>query len=195
MRTDDDEIREQLEAMHASAPGKSKISIKHLRQLVRTDERVLQAITKVANAILLWEEGCDDPRLLKLTEARGVGLVKDETSGKLRTIVVNEAILNVVARIALKKLRGSILDALHEDDYGFSRAGGTENISQTLNALLHFHQQRNMPFVLLQLDFENAFNSTFRQAIFDSIWRKCPGFLPFARFRYGYLKILFRDSR
>ena len=44
---------------------------------------------------------------------------------------------------------------------------------------------------LLQLDFRNAYNSVSRSQLLDSIQRKCPMFLPFAKAAYGQHNTLF----
>jgi hypothetical protein len=179
---------------------KSRISVEsvaHLRQLVSLDRRVLEAFTKVANMILCGVETSKDPRLQFLTEARGIGLVKDLLSGKLRPVGINETFLNLIARIALRKLGGAIHNGLHKHDFGFNRTGSSgraENLLQIVRALVQQSFRTGRPFAILQLDFENAFNSAFRKAIFDCIRRKHPELIPFARFRYHGLLVHFKDN-
>jgi hypothetical protein len=194
MRTSIDEVKEELDKMRIAAPGRSGISIKHLRQLFISDERAAYALTMVINIILLGEDEWKDQRLIRITEARGLGLVKDAKTEQLRPIGINEALLNLAARLGLNKQRDKITKALNQADFGFNRSGGTENINQVLNTLREKHRQLNLPFILLQIDFENAFNSTFRKAIFNAIRKHCPGLLPFARLRYHDLKIFYEDA-
>jgi len=194
LRITPSQLKDSLKRMKSSAPGRSKIGAGHLKYLINMDKRTLAAFTNVANIMLLGLEGWDDPRLNRLTEARGIGLVKDALSGKLRPIGVNETFLNLVARIGLVRVKSKITSALHKHDFGFGKTGGTENIIQVTNALLRHRSKNGTPFILLQLDFENAFNSVFRSAIFKGLREKCPELLPFARFRYKDLRVFFEDA-
>ena len=192
-KINEETLVDTLNHMRSSAPGKSRISVGHLRHILQLDSRIRAAFTNVANIILLGEDNWDDPRLLRLTEARGIGLVKDMVTGKLRPIGVNEAFLNAVARIGLRRFKDVILESLDPMDFGYSRPGGTENILQIVRSLIHFIAPTNKSLVILQLDFENAFNSVFRSAIFERIRTTCPELLPFARFRYKDLQVFFAD--
>ena len=194
LRVTPNQLKEALESMKISAPGRSRLTIGHLRQLMATDPVVLQAFTNVANIILLGGDLAEDPRLNKLTEARGIGLVKDLLTGKLRPIGINEAFLNLIARIGLYRMKDKILESFHENDYGFGKVGGTENVIQIARAIVRSNMRRGRPIIMLQLDFKNAFNSVFRKAIFEQIRAKCPELLPFARYRYRDLRVFFQDA-
>jgi hypothetical protein len=194
MKVTPTEVKDILRSMKISAPGKSKVGLNHVKQLLRGHTRILRAFTNVVNVVILGLPGWDDPRLNRLTEARGIGLVKDVYTGKLRPIGINEVFVNILAKIVLGKLKGKIIQSLHPHDFGYGRQGGTENVIQAVNALFRKRIDSGENFILLQLDFENAFNGVFRKAIFDRIRQVCPELLPFARYRYRDLKVFFLDA-
>ena len=190
MKITSKELRDALEKTKPSAPGNSRISAVHLRQLLDFDPKVLQAFTIVANIILLGEEGVDDPfspayRSSWNSFGKDEETVLNEADTKIMPIGVNEVFLNLIAKIALQKVRSQISNKLHKHDLGFNRAGGTEGIVHATQAIFNSRRKAGKEFVLIQTDVI----STFRKAIFQLILETCPELLPFARFRYENLKV------
>ena len=145
----------------------------------------------------MGEQASEDQRLASFTLARGLALLKDdappedESKTRIRPIGINEVFLNLLARIALSKAGGLIATKLDRLDLGFGTAGGAEAVIHSLQTIFNRQEREGKTFVLIQTDFENAFNSVLRQAIFDAVSEHCPELLFLLNFRYTNLQAHF----
>ena len=197
MKVTSAELKEALTDMKESAPGPSRLTVKHLREVIDYHPKILEAFTTVANIILMGEQASEDQRLASFTLARGLALLKDdappedESKTRIRPIGINEVFLNLLARIALSKAGGLIATKLDRLDLGFGTAGGAEAVIHSLQTIFNRQEREGKTFVLIQTDFENAFNSVLRQAIFDAVSEHCPELLFLLNFRYTNLQAHF----
>ena len=196
IRVTPEELREELRNMKFAAPGPSRLTVAHLKQLIDYHPSVLAAFTLTANYILRGK-AISDPRLEQLRTAIGVALIKNDHPNikdedmKLRPIGINEVFINLVARLALRKTKDKISDKLDLLDMGFNRPGGTEAIVHAAQAAFNHQIANKGHFLVLQTDFENAFNSVSRQSVFALVRETCPELLPLVQFRYNNLKVVF----
>lgn len=189
----EEEIRGALKKMKLSAPGPSKVDIKTLEMIIFSDQRITICFRKVINILLGGRPGWDDPRLSLLVEARGIPLAKDDN--KVRPIAVNESMTNLISRIALDKCTDKIMAVLDPLDLGFNRAGGTEAAVHSIRGMYHMARRDKKKFVVVQTDFTNAFNSVSREAVFNAVSATCPELIPFLRFRYRGMNVIFGNER
>lgn len=190
---------DQLDRMRISAPGPSRITASHIKNLCRKSEKIRDAFVTVANIILLGLEEANDPRLVRLTNARGIPLVKKDKPGltvdemEIRPIGINEAFMNVIVKWGLSKVQDKISKKLTQHDFGYNRPGSVEGIIHSLRGLYNYSTKQQQQFALIQTDFSNAFNSIARQAIFEAVEETCPELLPLVRFRYQAMNIAYKD--
>ena len=128
-----------------------------------------------------------DPRLW--TRSRGVVLQKPD--GGLRPIAVGEAWTRFFARILASSFSGQLGSAFAPLQWGIGIPGGSEiaaHICSLFNAAMEEENEATVGRELLciqQVDFENAFNSVGRRAIFDGLSEAAPGLTTYFRWSYG----------
>lgn len=98
-----------------------------------------------------------------------------KSNGGIRPIGVNETLLNLCSRIAVRQCTETITSYLHNLDFGFNRQGSTEAVSHCI-LFTWSHLERNAKhFIIIKFDFTNAYNSLLRSKIFQVIH---PSILP-----------------
>ena len=184
------ELMDELNLMckRRRAPGLSGITPQHLHHLCKTSRSIGIALSVLTNKILQGETddvvNADYLKITKLAPLR-------KSNGGIRPIGVNETLLNLCSRIALRQCTEMISSYLHNLDFGFNRKGATEAVSHCIMFTWSHLEKNAKRFIIIKFDFTNAYNSLLRSKIFQVVHQYCPQLLPFLYFRYQGVKFKF----
>ena len=169
-----------------TAPGASRFRVSHFRDALEiptgdSEGRVSRPLTQICNVLVKGEA----PTSIApwLSGAPLFPLKKKD--GGVRPIAVGEVLRRLVSRACCAAIRTKA-DAhfLPLGQVGVGVRGGAEAAVQAVRLALN---QRDEPedFVVLKVDFENAFNSGSRAAILGELENHFPELVPWFRYCYG----------
>ena len=177
--------------------GPSRLGAKHLMKLLNGSRELKEAVVIAVNGVL---DGtlAEHPKLERLAEARGIPLAKPSPTARpeqkgVRPIACGETLTQLMTKL-VGALSNKVLAKLNNFDLGFGKASGCESIILGIQTAYLGSVKQEKPFYLLQTDFKNAFESVFRETLFDVAAEVCPEIIPFLGFRYGKARIVFEDK-
>ena len=181
---------ENMSKRHRS-PGLSKTTPKHLLNLCKLGDHVTLPFVNLANYLLAGQgDSLPHSKILKVSKLA----LLPKPKGGLRPIGINEFFLNLCSTYALDQVTPKIMQALHPMDFGFNRPAGAEAATHCLRLATEDHQTNGRRYFILNLDFENAFNSLDREMLLRDISVTCPELLPYYQFRYSDAKFKFASQ-
>ena len=105
--------------------------------------------------------------------------------GGVRPIAVGEVLRRIVSMALCMAIQGEaagVFEALGQ--YGVGTRGGAEKINHATRECIELHWF-DVDFVLLQVDFKNAFNSISREAVIEAVTEFFPHLLPWVLWCYA----------
>jgi hypothetical protein len=188
--TEDDLILELSKmAKYHRTPGFSKVTPQGLLLVVKHFPAIRQTLVLFINS--LFEGSVPTNCFPNLRVALGVPLNKNPG---IRPIAINECVMNLASRLMLKQCGPKISSALTPFDLGFGVSGGCPAVVHALNALWAASEVSNSSLCIVQVDFQNAFNSIFRSKVLETVSKHCPEALEFLKWRYQDLKVVFKSD-
>ena len=179
-------IQAGLESLpRQSANGMSSWTYDLIRQLGVDNADLVRSMQAFLMEVFI-KGRAGDPRMW--TRSRGVVLQKPD--GGLRPIAVGEAWTRFFARILASSVSLQLGSAFAPLQWGIGIPGGSEiaaHVCSLFNAVMEEENEAIGREVLCiqQVDFENAFNSVGRRAIFDGLAEVAPGLTTYFRWSYG----------
>ena len=169
-----------------SANGMSSWTYDLIRQIGTDNVTFAEATQRFINVV--WTSGRGGDPLL-WTRSRAVVLGKPD--GGLRPIAVGEAWTRFAARALVATVAPSLVQALAPLQWGIGVPGGAEVVAHACSLFLDVMEENNLQHTnrpslcIQQVDFENAFNSVGRRAIYDGLATIAPSLLEYFRWSYG----------
>jgi hypothetical protein len=111
------------------------------------------------------------------------------------TIACGEVLMTLIAKLLVGRVKVKVLENVSDYDMGFGKSMGCESIILAIQAAYMTEMQRGGEFVLLQTDLENAFGACFRETLMEVAASVAPETIPFLRFRYDNLKLVFKSDK
>jgi hypothetical protein len=180
-------IQAGLESLpRQSANGMSSWTYDLIRQLGVDNADLVRSMQAFLMEVFIKGKA-GDPRMW--TRSRGVVLQKPD--GGLRPIAVGEAWTRFFARILASSVSLQLGSAFAPLQWGIGIPGGSEiaaHVCSLFNAVMEEENDTTVGREVLciqQVDFENAFNSVGRRAIFDGLAEVAPGLTTYFRWSYG----------
>ena len=125
--------------------------------------------------------------------AGGAGTALSKKGGGVRPIVAGEVFRRHVSKGCCLKLRKEIQNHFEPHQVGVGVPGGCEAAVHATNLILNLFGTQD-DFVLLKVDFENAFNLIDREAFLSQIAIHFPSLLPWVSYMYAnHSHIIFGD--
>ena len=151
--------------------GPSLCSADRLKCLLklRDPERKSSFISALTSVVQLLINGNAPASLAHLLAgARLIALKKDDNG--IRPIAIGEILRRLVSKIAFNHVYPSLSAIFHNSQLGVGSKGGCEAIAHTMTSLMAtLTPEARNTVVLLQIDWENAFNSFRRTPMFEEV--------------------------
>lgn len=165
----------RLQAKRGAAGGPSQWTYEHIIAALKASSEAFNAALAFVNLILSGEL----PRHSTLLDASLIGLQKPNNGG-VRPIAVGEVWYRFAALCALTACE-EVGPSLAPLQLSVGVPGGAEAVNLAVRAAL----AEDPEAALLTVDFDNAFNSVSRSAVFDAVKVRAPGLLPVVQWAYG----------
>ena len=166
-----------------SAPGPSGLRAEHLKVAVVAGaapngvDKCIEAVTKLVNVILA---GKVPERAAPCFFGARLHAAKKK-SGGIRPIAVGEIARRLASKCAMSAVSEKASQFLSPSQLGVGIRGGCEALAHTAKLLF----QENPDLCLLQVDFQNAFNSADRELAFQEILEHFPELSSYVASCYG----------
>ena len=164
--------------------GPSNLTVRHLRQLIPTNESLLPALTTFIN-FLLSDKVPNDIKPY-VFGARLIALGKENND--IRPIAVGNLERRIASKIISEHWRDPLLDTVQPCQIGIAQPSAMEYA--VANTMLCKGEGDSV----LLIDFENAFNSVDRDTILDWSYEKAPECYPYVLNSYGSPSFLFYND-
>jgi hypothetical protein len=156
------------------AAGPSGMTYEHVKAAVTGSDEALSVLLDIINLILSGSL----PRCAVLTDSRLVAIIKP--SGGVRPIAIGEVVLRIASLCALAAVDGAGA-ALAPTQLGVGVSGGAEAMGHALRAAIDAEPDA----VIVQIDYENAFNRPLRSEIVAATRVRTPSLERFVTWLYG----------
>ena len=160
-------VRANLKVLRQSPPGASGVTAEEITKLTQ-DPNCMDAIVHLVQAIV--SDTLTDSECEAVNQAKGIPLLKP--NGSIRPIAKSEMIIKMAERIVLQAAQATITSALGKLDFGVAQENGVELGIHLARTLLVGNQMH-----ALKLDVKNAFNSTSRLYMANTIQTEAPELL------------------
>ena len=172
-----------IKSAKQSAPGLSGMTIMHIKAALRTDrdrqDKLLNLLSRMMNH---WSNGRLVSRLL--SDVRVIGFTYHDAPGKIRPIGIMESISRLLARYHAKFSWGTAgQDALGSQQFAVGVCNGGALMASVIEDHLHAHSG-GLRRVSITMDQENAFNSVYREHIYNELNRIKHPLAKFFRVQY-----------
>lgn len=167
-----------------SGAGPSGMCYEHIRAAVAGNARVLPALVKLVNAALL---GRFRGRADMLLACRLVALPKQ--GGGVRPLALGEVCARIISICAVRLAR-RVPDALAPTQLGVGVPGAIESILHSVRSAV----RQNPDWLVVTLDWRNAFNSVSREAVLHNVSLVEPNLLGWANTLYTQHSALLMDD-
>lgn len=159
-----------------SASGLDGFSPQHAKDLISKGnaaaaESLIKAFCKLIDLMLFGKI----PTKVReyLYGASLIALIKK--TGGIRPIAIGSVYRRIAAKIACNRIKSNLSAVFRPNQLGFGTPMGAEAVT---HATRQFIEARDK-CVILKLDFKNAFNSVYRNAVIHSVQINCPTLMPF----------------
>jgi hypothetical protein len=188
-------VGQVLKALHRFTPGAaagpSGLSIQHLLDACEVPGS--EVPSALAHAVNLIACGGVPPAARPFVfGARLIALAKKD--GGLRPIACGEALRRVAAKLLCTRHNKQLSVELRAvGQVGVGVAGGAESLTHAARRLSDSWRE-SPAYLVLKVDFQNAFNLVERELVLEACRRRMPGVLPYAWCAYGTQSTLFFDD-
>ncbi|KAI5728591.1 hypothetical protein M8J77_018338 [Diaphorina citri] len=195
LQTNRNEIQKAIFSFpNGSAAGIDGISPQILKDLISKSAadggiHLLESITNLCNLMLSGK--VIDTFTEYLYGANLCALNKK--GGGVRPIAIGSCLRRLVAKIACNFERDVISDYLQPHQFGFGAKQGLEAVIHAVRTFVTHHKQSN--FILVKIDYKNAFNSVERDSILNQVKLKTPEIFPFLLQSYQKPSLLFYGNK
>ena len=108
-----------------------------------------------------------------------------------RPIAVGNTLRRLVTKCACNQLKGAMGNTLRPHQLGFGTPLGAEAAVHSARSYLHYLEN---DYLILKIDFKNAFNYLHRDKMFLAVREYIPELLPLVLSAYGFLSSLFHGE-
>jgi hypothetical protein len=164
----------------ATAAGPDQLRAAHLLTMVKRYEPLLGSLTKLCNILAAGE--CPLAVSPFLAGATLIALTKKD--GGIRPIAVGSVLRRLVSKCAMAVVGTEASEFLRPNQVGVGVSGGGEAVPHLLRGLFSLPEERR-PFLLLKIDFRNAFNEVSRERFLEQVSLHFPGLYDWAWWCYG----------
>ena len=176
-------------APRASHPGPDGLRFEHLRQLSLSTPDILQTLTKFINN-LITGKGAPKWYYLLMSSGCMIALAKPGSTD-VRPIAMGGTLSKLISRTIQRSKQKAFDAVFRPTQYGVGLRRGTETIFHYTREAL----SRNPNWILIKIDFHNAFNEVHRQAILEAMLIYFPELYSWVKSRYQQKSYLWaRDS-
>jgi hypothetical protein len=185
-------VKEALSAApRGASPGPSGWRVEHLLQCRMVDQGDIDSVrfhnTLRQTLLLLIQEDNGLPAVARDLLFGGSLVALRKPSGGIRPIVMGDVLLRLLAKALSVEHGGSFRDFLAPlGQLGVAISAGAESIVHATRVALQSHPD----WVVLQLDFENAFQRISRELILQELSAHFPMLVPYFLMRYGRPTVL-----
>ena len=144
-------------------------------------DALLNAITKLCNRI--FQQGMPEEYGHIFFGANLTALRKPD--GGVRPVAVGLVLRRLCSKLATFVVRNEAANYLRPHQVGFGLPGGCEAAVHATRSFIKSSREVENPFVLLKVDFANAFNTIRRDMILREVFRKFPQIYQYVVSSYG----------
>jgi hypothetical protein len=183
----EEEVKLAVKAMgRGKSPGPSGLRNEHLMDLLNNNvcgPKVLEGLTAYVNAVGMGT--CERSIAQVVFAGRVVPLLKPD--GGIRPLVVGECLRNLVATCWLGRVLKEVEEELAPRHLGLGKSSGVANA--VIRAKL-WAKNLGQDFVLIKVDFKNAYNTINRRKVMDAVKVRCSEMAGWAAFGLGSTAVL-----
>lgn len=193
LQCDETQIRRAIRSFApGSASGPDLLEPQHLKDLTstpcgETGNSLIKSLTRLINLMLRGNVPDDVVPFLYGASLTALNKVNSD----VRPIAVGTAYRRIASKIASRHGISMVKDSFYPHQYGVGIRKGSELIVHNVRNYLSRKIEANTPFVMLKVDFANAFNTVRRDVVLNEIRNEINELFPFVNQMYSANSNLF----